>query len=64
MNIPAHRAAAVEPTPADTFEVKDGKTINLTEQARAASESAEASAKPAKVAAEPTKAASEPKKEA
>ncbi|MFC5358259.1 hypothetical protein [Azospirillum himalayense] len=42
MNIPAHRAAAVEPTPADTFEMKDGKTIvNLTEQVRAARAAAE-----------------------
>ncbi|GAA4247523.1 hypothetical protein GBZ26_11310 [Azospirillum formosense] len=42
MNIPAHRAAAVEPTPADTFEMKDGKTvINLTEQERAKREAAE-----------------------
>ncbi|MBK3734951.1 hypothetical protein GAY29_17950 [Azospirillum brasilense] len=43
MNIPAHRAAAVVPTPADTFVMsEDGKTvINLTEQERAARGAAE-----------------------
>ncbi|QCO05448.1 hypothetical protein [Azospirillum argentinense] len=43
MNIPAHRAAAVAPTPADTFATtEDGKTIiNLTELERAARAAAE-----------------------
>ncbi|NUB24305.1 hypothetical protein [Azospirillum brasilense] len=43
MNIPAHRAAAVEPTPADSFAMtEDGKTIvNLTEQERTARAAAE-----------------------
>ncbi|CAO3453869.1 hypothetical protein [Azospirillum argentinense] len=43
MNIPAHRAAAAAPTPADTFATtEDGKTIiNLTEQERATRKAAE-----------------------
>ncbi|OYD82504.1 hypothetical protein [Azospirillum brasilense] len=52
MNIPAHRAAAVEPTPADTFEVKDGKTINLSEQERAARAAAEQAEREKQQAAE------------
>ncbi|MCM8736592.1 hypothetical protein M5E06_20915 [Azospirillum sp. A1-3] len=45
MNIPAHRAAAVAPTPAHSFELRDGdQLINLTEEERAAAEAAAAAA--------------------
>jgi len=41
MNIPAHRAAAVAPTPAHSFELRDGdQLINLTEEERKAAEAA------------------------
>ncbi|MGF7178435.1 hypothetical protein [Azospirillum doebereinerae] len=33
MDIPAHRAAAVVPTPAHSFELRDGdRLVNLTEE--------------------------------
>ncbi|MCM8738288.1 hypothetical protein M5E06_29610 [Azospirillum sp. A1-3] len=39
MDIPAHRAAAVVPTPAHSFELRDGdQLVNLTEEERAAAE--------------------------
>lgn len=41
MNIPAHRAAAVAPTPAHSFELRDGdQLVNLTEEERKAAEAA------------------------
>lgn len=43
MDIPAHRAAAVVPTPAHSFELREGgQLVNLTEEERAASEIAAA----------------------
>lgn len=43
MNIPAHRAAAVAPTPAHSFELRDGdQLVNLTEEERKAAEAAAA----------------------
>lgn len=32
MDIPAHRAAAVVPTPAHSFELREGELVNLTEE--------------------------------
>ena len=41
MNIPAHRAAAVAPTPAHSFELRNGdQLVNLTEEERKAAEAA------------------------
>ena len=43
MNIPAHRAAAVAPTPAHSLELRDGdQLVNLTEEERAAAAAATA----------------------
>lgn len=48
MDIPAHRAAAVVPTPAHTFELREGdQLVNLTEEERAAADAAAADAVPA-----------------
>ncbi|CAO3440122.1 hypothetical protein [Azospirillum endophyticum] len=45
MDIPAHRAAAVVPTPAHSFELREGdQLVNLTEEERAAAEAAAAAA--------------------
>ncbi|PWC86051.1 hypothetical protein TSH100_13835 [Azospirillum sp. TSH100] len=43
MNIPAHRAAAVEPTPAHSFELRDGELVNLTEEDAKAADAVPAS---------------------
>jgi len=40
MTIPSHRAAAEVPTPAHTFELRDGELINLTEAEEAARKAA------------------------
>ncbi len=40
MDIPAHRAAAVEPTPAHSFELRDGELVNLTEEEGKAADAA------------------------
>lgn len=43
MDIPAHRAAAVVPTPAHSFELREGdQLVNLTEKERASAEAATA----------------------
>ncbi|KAA0572215.1 hypothetical protein FZ983_32105 [Azospirillum sp. B21] len=47
MDIPSHREAAVAPTPAHSFELRDGdQLVNLTEEERKA---AEAAASPATI---------------
>lgn len=40
MTIPFHRAAAAAPTPAHSFELRAGELVNLTEEARKATEAA------------------------
>lgn len=40
MNIPSHRAAAVAPTPAHSFELRDGELVNRTEEERTPAEPA------------------------
>ncbi|MBP2297954.1 hypothetical protein [Azospirillum picis] len=48
MDIPAHRAAAVAPTPAHSFELRDGdQLVNLTEEERKAAEAAASTRTPA-----------------
>ncbi|MCG5241870.1 hypothetical protein ACIU1J_19610 [Azospirillum doebereinerae] len=59
MDIPAHRAAAVVPTPAHSFERRDGdRLVNLTEEeAATATASAPPVTKGRKPASEPAPAA-------
>lgn len=48
MDIPAHRAAAVVPTPAHTFELREGdQLVNLTEEERTAADASAADSVPA-----------------
>lgn len=39
MDIPSHRAAAVQPTPAQSFELRRGQLVNLDQEAAAAAPS-------------------------
>jgi hypothetical protein len=52
MTIPSHRAAAEVPTPAHSFELRDGELVNLTEEARKAAETPPPAAKPRRPASE------------
>lgn len=44
MNIPAHRAAAVAPTPAHSFELCEGELVNRIEESSKPAEPAEPAA--------------------
>ena len=48
MQTPAHRAPAVVPTPAHTFELLDGKLVNRTAEEQQARVKAEADPAPGK----------------